>query len=389
MNIIISALICFSTLMLPLIATAANYKVSMIGTESITGMQWSVTGINNKGQVYGSCTEYVPYQNSKQSLFICDDKNVFELIDGTDHQKNYYLNPSAANNNGWVVGHWNGQSSSFIWSKALGLRAFDVDGYFKSSLTKNDTNNFSTPIALNDLGQVIGTYYTHSRGNRPFLWDNGVLCEMGIGSEFAQQFEELGFHVIDIKLTAINNKGELGGYLQYGKYNEKKKIYVPAGYKTFFWDGVPHILPLPSDIEAPEVVKLNYNGVVLVRIRIPDRENVHNQVTYLWDIENDLQILPDFHGNTLNDSSIVLGTIRQYTCCREWEEIPAIWKEGCCITLAELLGVSNIRNIAAPYSESYEIERIDQVISINNKGQIVCIGCLWGESHPCILAPTN
>ena len=117
--------------------------------------------------------------------------------------------------------------------------------------------------------------------------------------------------------------------------------------------------------------------------------NQEEQITYLWDNETGLQILPDFYGNLLNDSSIVLGYQRKYTCCNDYVEIPGIWKENHFITLAELLGVSDIRNMAPSFADDYEIEGIDQVISMNNKGQIICQGYLWGESHPCILEPCN
>jgi hypothetical protein len=170
---------------------------------------------------------------------------------------------------------------------------------------------------------------------------------MSENSDFAKQFENLGFHIMDIKLKAINNKGELAGYFEFGKYNEKKKSFVRAGYKTFFWDGNPHILPLNSDSDYPEVVKLNYNGVVLVRDNTWNRLNNQNiQTTYLWDIENGIRIIDDFYGYNLNDSSTVLGFQKKYTYCRDYVEIPAIWKDGYCITLSELLGVSDIHEIA-------------------------------------------
>ena len=119
-----------------------------------------------------------------------------------------------------------------------------------------------------------------------------------------------------------------------------------------------------------------------------DREEDRTvETTSLWDIEKGLQPLLDFNGIDFNDESTVLGFIKRHLCCREYREIPAIWKDGRCFTIAELLGIESIDSISTPYSDNYSIERIISAVAINNKGQIVCEGWMWGEKQPCILEP--
>lgn len=364
--------ILFSILFYIASAHSAEYKTSLIGSELIPGARWIVKGINDKGQIFGGYED-----GQKYAAYLSDTKGGFSFIEEKNHT--YQGNHLVANNNGQVVGVWNGGpgNNNFIWSKALGVRKLEIFG------------THITPFALNDLGQLIGTYFDYSaRKERPFLWDNGVLSDMGEGSEFSTHFDVLGYQVMDIKLTSINNRGELAGYFCYGKYNEKQKKFVRVGYISFFWNGDLHLIQLSSDIEQPEVVKVNNRGVVLLRNRIYDTckaQYIGN--TYLWDIEKGLQPLLDLYGTTLNDSSTVLGYKKEYVNCVDSRHIPAIWKDGCCVTIADLLGVENINNISPPYSDTYTVEGIDEVIEINNKGQIVCKGKLWGESFPCILEP--
>lgn len=367
---------CFFACLLSLVSVfsyASEYKASLIGTESIPGIQWSVSGINDKSQIYGGYAD----SSGKNMMYISDSNGSFTLIE--NENKQFYPFYSSANNAGQVVGGWNGSTAIFLWSRALGIRPINIF----------DTPN-AQPISLNDLGQMIGTYYDYSPGctYRPFLWDNGVLTDMGTGSEFVNNLESLGYQVMDIKLMDINNRGQMAGYFCYGKYSEKQKKFVCAGFKSFLWDGAFYLLPITSE-EAPQTIKLNNRGVILLVDQKIDRQLDRTiETSYLWDIENGLQSLVNFYGKDLNDSSTVLGFERKYSN-REYREFPGIWKEGQFISLADLLGFSSLYNMAPPYSDTYEIERIDNVVSINNKGEIACEGWVWGEKHPCILKPIN
>jgi len=370
-----------------------EYEATLIGTESLPipencHVQWSVTGINDKGQIYGGYEQNELFKSSKELIYLYDSKDGIIFIE--DDARQLYPQNSIANNKGQIVGTCGGKPNIFLFSNLLGFRNLDFSEIFEKYKTERDSNIYIDPIALNDFGQLIVTYYMHSTGRKPLLWDNGVIYEMGTSTDFSKNFEELGYHIMDLQISSINNNGELAGYFCYGKFSEKRNQYVKAGYKAFFWNGDIHIIDLQSGNEPPNVLKVNNMGVVLLTEDIRDEYHDTMEVTYLWDLNNGLKSLINFRGIDLNDSSIVLGDKREYNRC-DWYRVPAIWKNDQCLTIAELLGVSNIENMAPPYSDEYLIEKLDieSFAGINNQGQIVCIGTLWGEQHPCILKPTN
>ncbi len=363
MSKILTSLFC----LLSCIAFAEEYTLSLLGVESMTEAQCSVTAINDKGQVLGRYEECHP--NNKSKIYIYDNKNGLILIDSKDQ----WIYPITMNNAGQVLGS-GGNDKPFVWSKVLGIRWLDI--FNSTSVKAND---------LNDLGQIIGSYSpVGSNTRKPFLWDYGVVTDMGPGSEFGQKIEALGYHVMEIQLMSINNKGEIAGYFAYGKFNEKKKKYVQVAKEAFFWDGDMHILQLPQnrnlvyrDEEAS--IKVNNLGTVM----IPS-----DCSTYLWDLREGLRVIDNFIGLAFNDSNILLGrtkTMHEGVCF--WT--PSIWKDGAIIELTELLGVSDINQMSPLYSDNYGIENLSNFSDINNKGQIPCVGSIWGDSYPCLIEPAK
>ena len=198
---------------------------------------------------------------------------------------------------------------------------------------------------------------------------------MGPGSEFAQKFEAIGFHVMNIKLTSLNNKGEITGHFTVGKYNAKQNRYVEIGKRLpFYWNGSINIIPLPKKMDISQM-KLNNTGSVLINDEFK---------TYLWNIENGLQVISDFHGYDFNDSNVILGELYDDDEDRVY---PAIWKKGSFTKISELLNKKDLSDLAPAYSDSFEVEEIKNISGINNKGQIVAMGSVWGEWHPCIIEP--
>lgn len=379
-----SLFICFMLCLASLGSYAAEYKATLIGTESIPYSSWSVDGITDKGQLYGKDNR------CQENLFFHDPKNGFISIK-SEFRIHSHIS-LVANNNGQLAGCWEGTPGLFIWSKALGFRPINIFD-----------DNHAEPIAFNDLGQLIGTY-----GDGAFLWDYGVVTYMGAKleysysreSDFSKYFKSLGFCVTNLKIKAINNKGEMAGYFQYGKYSAKQKRVVPVGTKVFFWDGTAHILPIQLPVHFNEVVKLNNKSVVMASQSNYDlEEQKHIETSYLWDLESGLQILPNFYGIDLNDSKAVLGFVIDYSpLCVDYSGIipgcalrrrPTLWKEGKYTKLATLLGVDNLESLAIPFSDAHDVEKISNVVGINNRGQIACMGYVWGEWHPCILEPVD
>lgn len=346
----------------------AEYTVSLLETDKVEGYkQWNVTGINDNGTAFGAYQEAIDNQYVSR-VYLYDVQAGFTFIDSEDK----WLFPVAANNAGQLIGY--GQKP-FFWSKELGFRYLNV---FDSA---------NVQVAdLNDQGQVIGSYFsTETNLERPFIWENGVTTYLGPGSEFTTALEAFD-PVMGVTLMSINNKGQIAGCYHYAKFNERQQKYVSVGYKAFLWDhGKVTQIPVPTPLtQLPYKMKVNNQGVVLLRT---DKD------TYLWNPKKGIQLLAEFNGIALNDSSIVLGFKRiSPKKAKDFEpiennEVPAIWRKDKIITLAKLLDVDDMTAMARPYNDKYAVERLETILDINNKGQIIGTGMVWGECHPCLLEP--
>lgn len=369
---------------------SAEYTISSIGAELLSnehhdprnGDQWNVEGINNEGKIIGEkrITNTLTVQG-RSEIFIFDPKNGLSFFEKSINNSipPRYIHKLKLNNLGQFVGYGYfeniGQYKAFIWTKSLGFHFIEIKNL--------DVNN---TLGFNDLGQIIwyssfwnGEHYI----DKSFIWNNGVMTEIGADTEFAKQFEKLGFHVIGIRLVGINNKGELVGYFSQGKYNELQKRYIFAGYKHFYWNGDIHLISLPKNMMSPlKEMIVNDQGQVLI--------NAYKE-TYIWDSQNKLRLIPNFHGEAINNQGIVLGTVENslygQKAATDDKSIPAIWKEGKITELKTLLDVDDLTDLAPAFADDYSVEAIREIKGLNNKGQITCKGLVWGRWYPFILEP--
>ncbi|MHC4212391.1 MAG: hypothetical protein ACYSWP_03350 [Planctomycetota bacterium] len=223
-------------------------------TDSIIGENRKIVGfgnniINNKGRIVGTIEKSDPYQHE---AFIWDKEKGFTLLGtlGGNNSVAYSINDK-----GQVAG-WSeineGYRHAFIWDDANGMtdlgtlggdssralvvnnrsQVFGVsrDSKYNSYIVIWDKKNnvrrikkiggqdLNWPIALNDNGQLIGTYlketrswsigkwYFKRRRQRracPFIWSEQHGC-VDLDNVFATDPEWEGFAIID-----INNKGQI------------------------------------------------------------------------------------------------------------------------------------------------------------------------------------
>lgn len=353
-------------------AAVAEYRITPLCGLSSTKSYCETRSINDKGQVIGS---YAEIENGKYTgttkIFLFDREQGFISI--CIPKQN--LSPYSFNNQGQVICYDSGTQKCFIWDTKLGISHFNP---FNA--------HYCFIRSLNNSGKMLGFYrQTPTDAFRSFLVDNGVITDLGIGSDFSYNSEFLGYHMMDLNVCAINDKNQLIGTFSYGKLHPTKNKYVKVGTISFFWDGKIHFLP-----ENISAFGLNNKGLVLAR-KAPPLFGWSDE-TYLWDLEGGLRYLPGFIGWAINDSSVVLGEKDEEVVDHSGMVVknPAIWREGAIITLADLLGVESIYSLAPPYSDSYSIEALSKVAySINSKGQITCMGIIWGDSYPVILEPVN
>lgn len=366
-NIVFLFFISFSALY------SSEYKVSLLSSECPAGR---IYAINDLEQVL-----FIPHDNSQ--LFLYDRKTGFIPVE----DKSKITSAVMLNNATQVIGYgypkgqykgfYMGDKKPFIWSQEAGIQWLDI---FDSKYAfLND---------LNDLGQVIGNYtpagLVDLTSTRPFIWENGTATDMGPGSEFAQSIENLGYHVMEIHLKSINNKGELVGYFGYGKLNTKSQNYVLVGYESFYCDGNIHIISLPIDVKSlPGEMKVNDRGSVMI-VANPSPGLTK---TYLWNLENGVKVIDDFYGAHLNNFDVILGQTITYG--RIAIEKPLLWKNGEINSFEKLIGVDDIFRMAPKFSDTYDIEGLSEFRDMNNKGQITCQGYIWGDLYPCLLEPSE
>ncbi len=220
---------------------------------------------------------------------------------------------------------------------------------------------------------MIGTYQPKGAvDSRPFKWDNGVVSDLGVGSKFAQKFESIGVYPLKIQVETINNRGELAGFVDCGKFNLLTGKYTLVKREVFFGDGELHLVEFPLSSYTYKIKLNNVSELLCV---------TGDYMSYLWNLGTGLKSVDGLHGIDFNDRQIVLGYLR----LDNGDSVPGLWINNKIMTLAQLLNVEDIHHLAQPYSPSFEPESIDSVVGINNKGQIAGECSVWGDRYPCIL----
>jgi probable HAF family extracellular repeat protein len=127
--------------------------------------QCSAGAINGRGQAVGFC--YTPDGNSALA-FLWDDEGISDLAFGSTNAEATHINDR-------------GQIAGFV-SVAGSFRAvFWEDGV--STLIEPPLGGTETfPIDLNERGQVLGAVTTPGAARRLFLWESGVMTDLGPGN---------------------------------------------------------------------------------------------------------------------------------------------------------------------------------------------------------------
>lgn len=136
----------------------------MVDLGTLGGKTSRATGVNNRGHVVG--VSAVP--DGSDHAFLWEDGLMHDLgaVDGDGNSAAVYVNEADT----VLVGSeiwWGPAVQAFVWEQG---RRTPVGG-IGSPLTRS--------LALNNLGQVVGSAPTSSGQSRAFVWHQGVTAELG------------------------------------------------------------------------------------------------------------------------------------------------------------------------------------------------------------------
>ncbi|MGA8163958.1 MAG: hypothetical protein WB791_02910 [Waddliaceae bacterium] len=227
--------------------------------------------INHHGEVLfkyleeGSCSYHYAIWSSKGGIEpVNDDKHLWIGINNT---KTLFSD----------------NSRLAIWSNHLGTQKIDTKrlGY--------NTKNHRI-VGINSPGQIIGNYETKNNIHK------GFICEKGEAEEFIlNDAEDLGFHIVGIKLIDINENGSILGMLEYGERHPLKNLFYITGRKYFLWDGSTHVIE-GADSSLDTTIKLNnMDEVAFTAFEMEKVDGEEREVsnTFKWSRDGDVKNISD------------------------------------------------------------------------------------------------
>ena len=253
----------------------------------------------------------------------------------------------AINNRGQVVG--GGEMASryyhaFLWQDGVMTDLGTLEGDDSSGAT-----------AINDHGQVVGWSVGPSGQVRAFLWEAGVMTDLG----------SLGW---DKPMpTAINNRGQVVGV-----------SYMPGGFpRAFLWqDGVMTDLGLPEGARSSSASDINDRGQIV-------GESLYGSLFHavLWQdgVLTDLGTL----GGTgtlvgtgasavaINERGVILGVSESASRALH----PVLWQDG---VLTDLGTLTSSRTYANGLNEQGQVIGATQTAVLFDDGAMIDLGMLEG-----------
>lgn len=297
---------------------------TITGLSSLGGLYTWAAAINRNGQIagYGQDTGGMNHPllwDSEGNLQILDMRGTGFAMDINDHSQVV----------GWV------NSTATIWD----------NNNHNNFLTINLPSGFSRSYArsINNQGQVVGNLSKSSGGEYAFIYDNGLMTELGALPGY-------NFSVA----TAINNLGQVVGY----SYNQRG-----LDDRAFLWErGIFFDIGTLPGGKYSLAADINDHGQIVGTSGVGPIGN--GNFGFIWDaLHGMVNLGNDGGGGTagVNDDGQVVGA--GYT-----------WKDGIRTSLFDL----------APLNSGWDV---GPATDVNNQGEIVGVGYHNGKPSAYRMSP--
>jgi probable HAF family extracellular repeat protein len=288
--------------------------------------------------------------------------------------------PSDINDRGQIVG------SQYLWDNGTVTNLGFLPGA-----------NFTNAKGINNLGQVVGSSGILNNSSSAFIWQNGVMSDLGtISSPDCPGCYYSSAKDINDRGQVIGALGSIAflpsfvwangtlidiikGYTSVRAINNSGKVTVSYSLKAFssayVWpDNTPNLrnTPTPFLFFSGGLDINNADQVVgsVSFFSISEGRMVMGVRSYLWDGDTVIDLGNNSSAIGINDATIVVGSSRINTTTSH----ASLWEDGKWFDLNTLI----------PANSGWELLSASK---INNKNQIIGTGKFNGESRSFLLTP--